>query len=115
MNLAMLRSIATLIMKQVNLTGLINDCISLGVELANQPSKEALYQADAIIVHRLPQDAYANADDVAEHIDMFISQHSHRKPVKLSVKQVAECDGQYVVELSNGDYFAFSADDITHF
>ena len=102
-------------MKQFNLTGLINDCISLGVEIASHPSKEALYQADAIMVHRLPTDAYANADDVAEHIDMFISQHSHRKPVKLSVKQVTEFHGQFIVELSNGDYFAFSVDDITHF
>lgn len=64
---------------KANLTKLINDCISLGVEIAtNRTTPElAARSAKAIAFHHLPDDCDADLDLIEEHITIIMSHLKH--------------------------------------
>ena len=58
--------------EQINFTGLINDCISFGIEYTNNPSKEGLEQFMSYLFHRrLPSTAYVDFDAIKEHLNQI--------------------------------------------
>lgn len=58
--------------EQINLTGLINDCISFGIEYTNNPSEEGLEQFMSYLFHRrLPSTAYVDFNSVKRFLNLI--------------------------------------------
>lgn len=72
---------------KANLTKLINDCITLGLTLADKSttSEAATRAAKLIAVHSLPDDCDANLDDIEEHITQLKSRVSSKSTVTQAI------------------------------
>lgn len=99
---------------KANLTKLINDCISLGLQLSDKrtSTEQAVRQAKSIAIHCLPDDCDADLDDVEEHVQNL---RAFAQPAPVYVSKVIEFHGKFDVKLTDGQTFSFDTSDITHY
>lgn len=99
---------------KANLTKLINDCISLGLQLSDKrtSTEQAVRQAKSIAIHCLPDDCDADLDDVEEHVQNL---RAFAQPAPVYVSKVIEFHGKFDVKLTDGQTFSFDNSDITHY
>ncbi len=101
---------------KANLTKMINDCISLGLTLADKrtSAEQAARNAKSIAIHCLPDDCDADLDDIEQHIQN-LKAFAGSGSEGASVSDVVEFHGKFTVKLSNGQTVTFEARDITHY
>jgi hypothetical protein len=97
---------------KTNLTKLMNDCISLGVQLSDKrtSTEQAVRQAKSIAIHCIPDDCDADLDLVEEHVQNLRAFGNPKR-----VRRVTEFHGKFTVELTDGQTFSFSSSDISHY
>jgi hypothetical protein len=101
---------------KANLTKLINDCISLGLQLSDKrtSTEQAIRQAKSIAIHCLPDDCDADLAYVKEHVQ-YLRAFDHQEPAPVFVSKVIEFHGKFDVKLTDGQTFSFDTSDITHY
>lgn len=101
---------------KANLTKLINDCISLGLQLSDKrtSTEQAIRQAKSIAIHCLPDDCDADLDLIEEHVQNLRA-FAGSEPAPAFVHKVIEFHGKFDVKLTNGQTYSFDTSDITHY
>lgn len=100
---------------KANLTKLINDYLSLGLQLSDKrtSTEQAVRQAKSIAIHCLPDNCDANLDYVAEHVQNLRA-FAGPEPERFIVR-VTEFHGKYTVKLSDGKELRFDEDDLVKY